>query len=167
MAAGFSLKLGPAALVASLGMNIAARKALMAMALELQKSWKEVLSTPGTGEPIKVELRTIKGRVVPVGPRVPHRPSAAGQPPAPDTGALRASIGIDDSALGGPKPRVRVGSGLKYAAYLQFGVKSHPGGITIKPRPHADVALKRVKKKMGDIAVSTLRAQSKHTRKRR
>lgn len=110
-ARGWSLKAGPAALIAALGLEVARKKALWAAALDLQATWQDVLNRPGSGE-----ARRQGGAA-----------SAPGEPPAPDTGALRGSIAVawqDDGT-------VRVGSGLEYAPMLEYGT------ATIEPRPHA------------------------------
>lgn len=54
-------------------------------------------------------------------------PSAAGNPPAKDTGALSRSIQIDDSGLREGSPKARVGTNLVYA-------RIHEKGGTIKPK---------------------------------
>lgn len=54
-----------------------------------------------------------------------HKASAPGEPPAPDTGALRASVGwrlLDPDTI-------RVSVGTQYAANLEYGTR------TIAPRP--------------------------------
>lgn len=57
---------------------------------------------------------------------IEHVASAPGQPPAVDTGRLRASI---DSVRPSGEPRVLIGTPFDYAAYMEFGTKR------IKPRP--------------------------------
>lgn len=96
------------------------------------------LSRPGTG------------REYPRGGRV-HRASAPGEPPAVDTGELRASIGAEQ--VGGV---LRVGSGLPKAAGLEFGTTT-PSGGTVAPRPFMRPAFEAVRDEMTQVAAGELR----------
>ena len=51
----------------------------------------------------------------------PNPPSVAPDGPFKNTGTLGRSIQVDDRKNKGPKPLVRVGSALSYAARLEFG----------------------------------------------
>lgn len=102
--------MGPAALISMIGLQGRVRAALEGAALDLQATWQDVLNTPGQG-------RTYKR----------HRASKPGDPPAPDTGALRGSISI----VWMDPDTIRVGTGLDYGRFLEFGTKH------IAPRPHA------------------------------
>jgi hypothetical protein len=89
---------------------------------KVERQTKVLLSMPGTGRVY------VRGRGRGHGRRggVMHRASAPGQPPAVDTGRLRASI---THQVGGPVYNsqvgialyVRVGTGVAYARYLEFG----------------------------------------------
>ena len=115
---GRSLGIGPVALLASLGVTARIQMALHAAADDLINEWQDVLNTPGEG---KIYRR--------------HQASKPGDPPAPDTAALRQSIDKEEMDDGS----IRVGTGLDYGRHLEFGT-AH-----IDPRPHArparDVAL--------------------------
>ncbi len=66
--------------------------------------------------------------------------SKAGDPPHTDTGRLRQSIKFDyKKGIG------RVGSNLKYAAWLEFGTEN------MSPRPWLSVAISRVSKEVDKI----------------
>lgn len=112
-------------------------RALRAAALVLEREIKIELSRPGGGRFYK---RGKRGRM--------HQASAPGQPPAVDTGRLRNSIGHQFNA---DFTKVRVGSGVKYAALLEYGT------IKMAPRPFMRAALERAKKQMTDEVVSELR----------
>lgn len=111
-----SLGLGPAALLAAIGIEARQKAALLGAALHLQETWQDVLNQAGTGAPYI--------RYTPRREGVASRPGA---PPAPDTGALRRSIAVvpqgDDT--------IRVGTGLDYGRFLEFGTAK------MAPRPHA------------------------------
>lgn len=68
-----------------------------------------------------------------------HRASAPGQPPAVDTGQLRASIQIDPSGLSQSMPTNRVGTNLVNARPLEYGT------FRMAPRPYMRLALKRAR----------------------
>ena len=74
--------------------------------------------------------------IFPTEDRPPHVASAPGQPPAPDTGRLRASYSASvDRTKGGAE--LTVGSGVEYAAYLEFGTTK------MAARPHLRPAMTR------------------------
>lgn len=156
---GWSLTRSPAALLAALGISKRIREANLKAARVLATEWTKVFPATGSGRTYTHQFITVGNRVVPFRPRKgagqskTHKASAPGEPPAVDSGILRASIGIEQQA----GDRVRVGSGVEYAKYLEFGVTDHPGGIEIKPRPHAAPALAAARDKMGGAVVSALR----------
>ena len=141
----------------------AAPDALSAAALLLEGQIKEELSTPGQGR-IRQGGRERLGKgsfnrgkdgklhmVKRGAPRTEidptNRASAPGDPPAPDTGALRGSIThefVDDST-------VHVGSPLEYAAPLEFGT------LHIAPRPFMRVAIAKVRKRFSPTIAAVLR----------
>lgn len=88
------------------------------------------LSKPGTGAIYTTWFFTDRtGQVIPYGKRPAHQASAPGEPPAVDTGVLRASYTHDsertpDGAL------LTIASGAGYAAYLEFGTSK------MEARPH-------------------------------
>ena len=77
------------------------------------------------------------------------RASAPGDPPAPDTGVYRGSIGIA-RVTRGTQVGVRVGTGDKRGSALEFGTKTAGRGrkTTILPRPHFRPALAKVRAAM-------------------
>ena len=77
---------------------------------------------------------------------IEHHASAPGEPPAVDTGMLRASVthvieggGFSTQLVG------RVGTHLMYGAYLEFGTS------TMRPRPWISVALEINRSKLTEI----------------
>lgn len=52
----------------------------------------------------------------------PHQASRPGEPPAPDTGRLRNSVRTIDTS-NAKRIRVRVGTPVKYAPWLEFGTR--------------------------------------------
>lgn len=120
--------------------------ALRGAGLLLQRAIVLELSKPG------------HGRLYPRGGGKVHRASAPtggwdgfGEPPAVDTGELRASIGME--AVGDV---LRVGSGLAKAGGLEFGMTTPTGGI-VGPRPFMRPALAAVRAQMGETVAAELR----------
>lgn len=170
----WSLKRSPTALLGVLGIDIARQRALAASALTLQRSWKEVLNQPGTGEVYERGLkfwtdgsnkvRVAKG--VPYGRRSSHRASSPGSAPAPDTGtgALRSAVQVK-MTQGGRKARVGMGGEVgRVGLTLEFGlnvtgskVGKHRGDIQIAPRPHARPAMAAVRDEMTEDWVLRMR----------
>lgn len=145
----------------------ARRVILTAASLILVENWKEMLSRPGTGR-LRRGQTDQKGRgsfvhtsfaetgktrrMVRRGiPRTDisraDRASAPGEQPAPDTGALRASIQYEPSET---EP-YRVGTNSEYAGPLEFGTP------TIAPRPHARPAKVISERQMSESVVATLK----------
>ena len=108
-------------------------------AVTLEGAIKLELSRPGSGR--------IYGR---------HQASAPGDPPAPDTGTLRASIGHEQTG-----DTVRVGSSLAQAGTLEFGtVRAGRGRRTvIEPRPFMRPALARVRGQLTADVAGELRSR--------
>jgi len=124
------------ALAEQLAKVAAARKEMLTAAgLELVSQWKQELSTPGTGIEYARGAKT-------------HIASAPGQPPAPDTGALRNSIQMEYDEM---RSVMRVGTNIVYAAPLEFGTKTAGRGhhTVIAPRPAARPALAKAQARMG------------------
>jgi len=112
-------------------------RTIRAAGLELERAIKLELSKPGSGE-----LYT-HGKVT-------HQASAPGEPPAPDTGALRNSVGqeVVGNAL-------RIGVGMPYAPFLEFGTIGEGGFIA--PRPFMRPALAAARERMTGVVVSEVR----------
>lgn len=104
--------------------------------LKITSKLRTRLSIPGKGNVYDTLFFTDRqGRVIPFGSRPVHVASAPGQPPAVDTGTLRASYGhyARRSAEGG---LLIVGTGVEYAKFLEFGTSK------IAPRPHLRPVIK-------------------------
>lgn len=120
--------------------------------------WRKTLDQPGSGRVYRRELRTVMDetggfRVVPFRFRdEPHRASAPGEPPAPDTRDLQDSISVERT-----QRTVRVGSDDPAAVFMEFGVTNHPAGITIAPRPHARPTFDRIRDQLTRVLVPTIR----------
>lgn len=95
----------------------AAERGVRATVLDAEALTKVLLSQPGTG------------RMYQRGKTVEHRASAPGEPPAPDTGRLRASVTTEVvRGLGEVVGYVAVNT--EYAAALELGTEK------MKPRPY-------------------------------
>lgn len=103
---------------------------LDSLGLHLINSIKLELSQPGQGRIYYTYFFTKDGKARPVGKRmIPHRASAPYEPPAVDTGELRASYGheVKRTSSGG---ELTVGSGSKHAPLTEYGTS------LMAPRPH-------------------------------
>lgn len=67
-----------------------------------------------------------------------HQASAPGEPPAPDIGELRRSIGIDEDGA-----TLRVGTPLRYAPALEFGTKGRAAALASNLRGRRGPGLDR------------------------
>jgi phage gpG-like protein len=130
--------------------------------LSLVASIKEELSTPGRGKYRKGETKrlgkggrrkdgTVKtrgaGRV-----KLGSRASAPGDPPAPDSGALRNSVLYHEQ-----NGKDVVGVDQPQAAALEFGTKTagRDHNVVILPRPFMRPGFEKVRDKLGpDVAVA-------------
>ena len=85
-------------------------------------------------------------------PRRTHRASAAGEPPAADTGYLHSNIfmDIDSDGLG-----ASVESRAEYSAYLEFGTAD------LAARPFMQPALEANKRAIRDLSVRLMRTRSR------
>ncbi|MGV8972716.1 MAG: hypothetical protein ACOH10_10375 [Rhodoglobus sp.] len=93
------------------------------------------LSTEGTGVIYTTEFFTWGGAVIAGKPRVPHRASAPGDPPARDTGALAASVSASTERLP-DGAMLSLGSSSAVAVYTEFGTNaSVKRRSTVLPRP--------------------------------
>ena len=95
----------------------AAERGIRAATIEAESLTKVLLSQPGGG---KIYSR---------GKTVQHRASAPGEPPAPDTGRLRASI-TTEVVRGASEVRGIVTANTEYAAALELGTEK------MRPRPY-------------------------------
>ena len=91
------------------------KAAAMEIGAMMEKEVRMTLSHPGTGR-----VYTRRG--------IEHQASAPGEPPAPDTGSLRASV-THEVVGSGNSIEVRVGTNKKYGKTLEFGT------FSIAPRP--------------------------------
>lgn len=116
-------------------------KIIEGYAYKVEAAAKSLLLIPGSGrlyEPGEYFLRRGSKIYHWVRSGPPHRASAAGEPPASDTGFLLNSIthqmGVDE------KVYATVGSSLKYAIWLELGTKY----MAPRPflRPALDIGLK-------------------------
>ncbi len=87
------------------------------------------LSKPGRGNLYTTRFFTRRGVTRPWGTRVPHRASAPGDPPAPDTGRLRASYTFSTARTPVGADMV-FGTGDEKAKLLEYGTSK------MAPRPH-------------------------------
>lgn len=85
-------------------------------------------------------------------PRRTHRASAAGEPPAADTGYLHNNIfmDIDSDGLG-----ASVESRAEYSAYLEFGTAN------LAARPFMQPAVEANRRAIRDLAVRMIRTRSR------
>lgn len=90
-------------------------------AIEVETAAKRLLSQHGSGRVYRRRNRV-------------HQASAPGQPPAPDTGLLRASVTHQDGSDAAGLYQ-DIGSALAYALYLELGTRH------IAPRPWLRPAL--------------------------
>jgi len=146
-------------------------------AIEVQRSIKKVLSSPGSGKMYRrgqgkniVRSQITKEVVLKKkskerftkeeglwageqGARIRdtgwHRASAPGEAPAADTGTLRRSIQVDLSEIN--ELRAYVGTSLPYAAALELGTRY------IAPRPYMRVGLNLAKEKAEEIVLSGIK----------
>lgn len=117
-------------------------------ALVLERKLKEKLSQPGSGR----IYRARKGRGQ-------HQASAPGEPPAPDLGDLRKSIGQE--VVSNVR---RVGTGLLRAPSLEFGniwPTSTGGKRVLAPRPFMRPAADEAAEEMGEEMIGDLRIRGK------
>lgn len=136
--------------------------AIAAIGLVLQNQVKNELSTPGRGR-IRQRLARRVGKLGRRGARTniakASRASAPGDPPAPDTGALRNSI------LYHADHGVHiVGTNQVQAAALEFGT-THAGRgrrTVILPRPYFRPALEKARAEMGKVISVVMRFGSGH-----
>lgn len=153
---GWSLTATPEQLLEAMGLGEQdVHRALRAAAETFRTEWVLELSGPGRGKLYEAGLRfiTAGGRVIPIRDksgvrrvRATHRASAPGDSPARDSGGSANSIVVDASN----PDALRIGSNRRSLRHLHYGVKNHPGAITILPRPHATRAYSRARELMTD-----------------
>lgn len=164
---GWTLVTSPAGIAAGVGITSGSRTALLRAGFALQAEWKRLLNTPGQGREYTTRFftsNTSPRAVIPYGERPLHRASAVGDPPAPDTGALRNSIQVV-----GQGDKVLVGTNLRYGLALEYGVNvtgsqvgPHPAAnYRLEPRPHARPALANALRDMTDGITASLQTSGK------
>jgi len=107
---------------------------LQRRALAVENAQKRLLSMHGGGRVYTTRFFVRGGKLYAYGSRPAHQASAPGQPPAVDTGRLRATIGHSVTTDGGLHANVGSGGnpavpGVNYAAYLEYGTRH------MAPRP--------------------------------
>lgn len=141
-----------------------ARRAILLGSLLYVAEIKKELSQPGTGRARKVKgKKGIRGGTTASGrARVriassSNRASAPGNPPAVDTGRLRASITKDIAKVFNGWVAT-VGSNVEYAAILHFGGHTGKNNSTfIEARPYMLAPLVRIQAKLLVIFARELR----------
>lgn len=112
----------------------------VASAIVLVDLIKQILSQPGGGRLYR------RGGVT-------HQASLPGDPPAPDTGNLRQSVGFQISGPG--RVGIGVGAGASYWRFLEFGTRF------IEPRPFLRPAVTFARAGMIDAAAVAFRARAR------
>lgn len=95
---------------------------MQAIKVDTSKLDRLIARAPGVGEKLLDEAAhriEVRAKDSMKGGGVPHVPSAPGEPPHVDTGALQSSIHVETP---GPFTRL-VGDGVEYGVYLEFGTK--------------------------------------------
>jgi len=147
---GWSLIASPLLIAEVTGMTAATDAGMQRLARTFLKEWRLMLTHRGGGRWYTEHLRTVKrgGKsfIIATGPRVPHRASAPGEPPAIDTGKSLQSLQMQKEGYA----HYVVFTRKKSLLFLEYGVGGgglfgpHPAGIIIEPRPHARPALQKV-----------------------
>ena len=174
---GYSLLLGPRALLNRLGIFASIDQGVERQAEVVATVWRRNLKKRGTGRLYEAgtSFITTKGtgprRVIPVaraaGARTSaHRASAPGKPPAGDTGALVAAVATERAGFA----KFKVGMGGKIGRIglaLEFGVNvsgsqvgEHPGDITIEPRPHGRLSIRQARNRATEALISASRGNA-------
>jgi phage gpG-like protein len=140
-----------------------------AIGLTLVASVKEELSTPGRGRYRASETKRLgKGSMNKktgkqrtrgaARTKLGSRASAPGDPPAPDSGALRNSIAYHEQ-----NGKNVVGTDQPQGAALEFGTKSagKAHNVTILPRPYMRPGFEKVRDKLGPSVAAVLKVTPK------
>lgn len=137
-----------------------------AVGLSIAASIKEELSTPGRGRLRRGETKRLgkgsrkKDRTVRTrgAPRVKlgSRASAPGDPPAPDSGALRNSVDYHEQ-----NGKDVVGTDQPQAPALEYGTKTagRKHNVVILPRPFMRPGFQKVRDKLGAQVTAVLRTR--------
>jgi hypothetical protein len=153
--------------IAKNGTDLAERladKTIRIAAFRLVDIFHRALSQPGTGREYTQRFyRDAKGRLRKGVKRVPHRASAAGQPPAPDTGTLRRGVRTDGRVEAATGQRfVKVALGPRYGLYLEYGVPPGADGKgRIAPRPWIRPGIKVLAAEFPSIAATVSRGPAR------
>jgi phage gpG-like protein len=139
-----------------------------AIGLTLVAAIKEELSTPGRGRYRRGETKRLgKGSINKKGERrtrgaarvkLGSRASAPGDPPAPDSGALRNSVKYHEQ-----KGKDVVGTDQPQAPALEYGTKTagRNHDVTILPRPFMRPGFQKVRDKLGPGVAAALKVTPK------
>lgn len=109
--------------------------------LAMENMQKRLVSQHGTGRVYTTRFFIAGGQLHPIGQRPAHQASAPGNPPATDTGRLRATlshhVGRDSDGLyvdagSGANPSI---PGVAYALHLELGWVNAETGTHAEPRP--------------------------------
>lgn len=111
--------------------GVGGKKGLADVGVVVTNRVKKKLSQPGSGRVYR------RGTVL-------HRASAPGQPPAVDTGRLRASYTwrTGEDVQG---PYVEIGTNVEYAPWLEYGT------VKMRPRPHLRPAIEELRAEIRDL----------------
>ena len=127
--------------------GVGGKDGLADVGIEAVNRVRVLLSTPGQGR--------VYRRPGVRGPRaVIHRASAPGQPPAVDTGHLRASYThrLGEDAQG---PYVEIGTNVKTAPWLEYGTRR------MRPRPHLRPSIAAMAGQIGDLISAGIVAEQR------
>ena len=132
----------------------AAYRGLVKGAVLVQKEARQlVMRGPKTGRLYgavsDVEKIATQARGWKAASRRVHQASAAGEPPATDTGTLARSISVLKTPVADPaRPIVYVQATAKYAKWLEYGTRKSKGHAGIKERPFLRPAVKSKKREV-------------------
>lgn len=118
-------------------------------AIHVQRSIKDVLSSPGSGKLYRRSEGKKTGRNLRA--KGWHRASAPGEAPAADTGELRRRTQVDLTEI--DDLRAYVGTKVPYAAALEFGAP----GRGLAPRPYMRVGMELARERAEEIVRSGIK----------
>lgn len=150
----------PYAIAKTLGKGAEVHRDSAKLKRDAKKHFRKMLSKTGTGHLYTTLFFTNQqGVVIPYGERPPHRASKPGEPPAPDTGALRDSIEVD--VMRSPSGMdMEVLTRDPKARYLEYGTRR------MKPRPFFRPAMKLVVRDFGSTVRSGVEKRERREARR-